>query len=181
MNPTLNKSLTLLTIILVEILAGAELDLFVPSFPELAAHFDLTPFWLEALLSANFIGLCLSLLFIGPLGDRFGRKPIMVIGLMIFIIATLMCLFAPSYPFLLVGRFLQGVGIAGPGALCFLIIADNYPIKEQQFMLTMLNGVVNASVGAAPVVGSYITLYFKWQGNFTALLILAGLSLLLTL
>lgn len=180
MTPTLNKFLTLLTIIFMEILAGAELDLFVPSFPELQAHFQLTPFWVEALLSANFIGLCLSLLFVGPLGDRFGRRPIIIIGLLIFILATLMCLFAPAYPYLLFGRFLQGVGIAGPGALCFLIIADNYPIKEQQFMLSMLNGVVNASVGAAPVIGSYITLYFKWQGNFTALLILAGLTLALT-
>jgi DHA1 family bicyclomycin/chloramphenicol resistance-like MFS transporter len=171
MKKTLSKTMILFTIILMEILAGAELDLFVPSFPQLQAQFDLTPFWVEALLSINFAGLCLSLFFIGALADNYGRKPIIIIGLIIFIVGSILCLYASSYWILLLGRFLQGVGISAPGTLGFLIIADNYPIKEQQFMLSMLNGVVNASVGAAPVIGSYITLYFHWQGNFTALLI----------
>lgn len=153
-----------------DILGGAELDLFVPSFPELQTIFDLSPFWVEALLSINLTGFCLSLFFVGTLGDRYGRKPIILIGLGIFIIGTVLCLIFPSYAFLLVGRFLQGVGIAAPATLCFLIIADTYPLKQQQFLMGMLNGIANASIAAAPIVGSYISLYFHWRGNFIALL-----------
>ncbi|MFN7098124.1 MAG: MFS transporter, partial [Gammaproteobacteria bacterium] len=57
----------LVAVILMDLLAGMEFDLFVPSFPELQTQFNLTPFWVEALLSANFIGYCLSLFFVGSL------------------------------------------------------------------------------------------------------------------
>ncbi len=123
--------MVLVTIILMDILTGMEFDLFVPSFPELQSQFNLSPFWVEALLSVNFLGYFLSLFFVGGLADRYGRKPIIGLGLMTFIIGTLLCLWAPSYPFLLIGRFLQGVGIAAPAILSFLIIADSYSLKNK--------------------------------------------------
>ncbi|WP_331255300.1 MFS transporter [Candidatus Bealeia paramacronuclearis] len=175
-----SKVSILATIILMDLLAGTEFDLFVPSFPELQSHFNLSPFWVEALLSINFAGYCLSLFIVGGLADRYGRKPIILLGLLIFIIGSLLCLGTGCYPLLLGGRFLQGIGIAAPAILSFLIIADSYPLKQQQVLMAILNGVMNASVGAAPVLGSYITLYFHWEGNFTALLILGLLVFVMT-
>lgn len=176
-----SKAMILITVILMDILGGAEVDLFVPSFPELQSRFELSAFWVEALLSINFIGFCLSLLFVGGLADRYGRKPIILLGLVIFIVGSMLCLWAMSYPFLLVGRFFQGVGVAAPATLCFLIIADSYPLKQQQFLMAMLNGIVNTSVAVAPVVGSYVTMYFHWQGNFMVLLLLGLVVLVMTL
>ena len=172
------KIMILVTVILMDILGGAELDLFVPSFPELKTYFGLSAFWLEALLSVNFIGFVLSLFFVGSLADRYGRKPIILLGLLVFTLGSVLCLWAPSYRFLLTGRFLQGVGVAAPATLCFLIIADSYPLRQQQYLMAMLNGLVNASIAAAPVIGSYITTYFHWRGNFVALLVL-GLGVLM--
>jgi len=171
----------LITVILMDLLSGMEFDLFVPGFPALQNHFNLSSFWVEALLSINFAGYCLSLFIVGGLADRYGRKPIILLGLMIFIIGSMLCLGTASYPLLLAGRFLQGVGIAAPAILSFLIIADAYPLKQQQFFMAMLNGVINASVAAAPVIGSYITLYFNWQGNFITLLILGVIALTMVL
>lgn len=167
----------LTTVIFMDLLAGMELDLFVPSFPELQYDFDLAPFWVEALLSVNFIGYCISLFFVGSLADRFGRKPVILLGLTIFIIGSLFCLWAKTYSFLLIGRFLQGVGVAAPAILSFLIIADSYPLKKQQFLMAMLNASMNASIAIAPILGSYVTLYFHWQGNFFMLLSL-GIAVL---
>jgi DHA1 family bicyclomycin/chloramphenicol resistance-like MFS transporter len=181
MKSSFSKVLVLLTIILMDLLSGMEFDLFVPSFPELQSQFHLTPFWVEALLSVNFAGYCLSLFFVGGLADRYGRKPIILIGIVIFVIGSILCLLAKSYDFLFVGRFLQGVGIAAPAILSFLIIADYYSLKKQQFFMAMLNGVMNASVAIAPVIGSYITLYFHWQGNFITLLFLGIIILLMTI
>lgn len=166
----------LFTVILMDLLAGMEFDLFVPSFPALQSQFGLSPFLVEALLSINFIGYCLSLFVVGGAADRYGRKPILLIGILIFIIGSVFCLWATSYPFLLVGRFLQGIGIAAPVILSFLIIADRYPLKQQQFLMTILNGVMNIAAGLAPVLGSYVTLYFDWQGNFKVLLLLGVLA-----
>lgn len=176
----INKKMILATIILMDFLSGMEFDLFVPSFPALQTQFNLSPSWVSALLSINFIGYCLGLFFIGDLSDRYGRKAIIEWGLLTFIIGSLMCLWPFSYYFLLVGRFFQGLGIAAPAILSFLIIADAYPIKEQQFLMAMLNGSMNIAVASAPVIGSYLTLYFHWQGNFTALLILGLIVFIMT-
>ena len=171
----------LFTVILMDLLAGMEFDLFVPSFPALQSQFGLSPFLVEALLSINFIGYCLSLFVVGGLADRYGRKPILLLGILIFIIGSCLCLWAPSYPLLLIGRFLQGIGIAAPSILSFLIIADLYPLKQQQYFMAMLNGVMNTAAGLAPVIGSYITLYFYWQGNFKVLLFLSVFALVMIL
>ncbi|MCX7124251.1 MAG: MFS transporter [Gammaproteobacteria bacterium] len=171
----------LTAVILMDLLTGMEFDLFVPSFPQLQSHFSLTPFWVEALLSVNFIGYCLSLFFVGGLADRYGRKPIILIGLITFVIGSVLCLSETTYSFLLIGRFLQGMGIAAPAILSFLIIADTYPIKQQQFLFAMLNGSLNTAAAAAPVLGSYIALYFHWQGNFISLLMLGIITLVMTL
>jgi DHA1 family bicyclomycin/chloramphenicol resistance-like MFS transporter len=136
----------LLTIILMDLLAGMEFDLFVPSFPELQSQFSLSPFWVEALLSVNFIGYCLGLILVGGLADRYGRKPVILFGLIIFVIGSIFCLWGVSYQFLLVGCFLQGIGIAAPAILSFLIISDIYSLKQQQFFMAMLNGVKNTKV-----------------------------------
>ena len=181
MKKTFAQGMVLVTIILMDILAGTEVDLFVPSFPELQTQFSLSPFWVEMLLSINFIGFCLSLFFTGSLADRYGRKPIIVLGLTIFVIGSLLCLWAASYKSLLIGRFLQGIGVAAPSILSFLIIADSYPLEKQQYLMALLNGLMNASIGAAPVVGSHITLYFHWQGNFMGLLFLGLTTLTMTI
>ena len=181
MNQSIVKNIVLLTIILMDIVVGMEFDIFVPSFPQLQHYFNLSPFWVEALLSINFVGYCLGLFFVGGLADRYGRKPILLVGFSIFILGSLSCVWAVSYYFLLVGRFLQGVGIAAPTILSFLIIADSYPLKKQQYLMAMLNGCVNVSVAAAPVIGSYVALYFHWQGNFIVLLGLGFIVFFMTL
>jgi len=127
----LSKSRILLTVILMDLLTGMEFDLFVPSFPQLQNQFNLTPFWIEALLSINFIGYCLSLFFVGSLSDRYGPKRLLLLGLLSFIAGSILCLCAESYLFLILGRFLQGVGIAAPSILSFLIISDMCSLKQR--------------------------------------------------
>lgn len=180
MKQVFSKGMVLGTIILMDILTGIEFDLFVPSFPELQNHFGLSVFWVESLLSANFVGYFLSLFFVGGLADRYGRKPMILFGLAIFILGSMACLWAPHFGVMLVGRFLQGIGIAAPAILSFLIIADAYPLKKQQSLFAVLNGLFNIAAGIAPVIGSYIALYFHWQGNFKTLLILGVCAFIMT-
>jgi len=174
-------NMIILTVIIMDFLTGMEFDLFIPSFSEIQGYFHVTTFWVEALLSVNFIGYFISLFIIGTLSDCFGRKVVIVYGLIIFIFGSLCCVFTHNYSLLLLGRFLQGVGIAAPAILSFLIIADNYPIKRQQVLMAMLNGSFNIAAGVAPVIGSFIALYFHWRGNFITLLALALLTLLATM
>lgn len=154
---------------------GVEVDLFIPSFPQLQEVFQLTPFMVELTLGVNLAANCIACLFAGMLGDRYGRKPIIMYGLGIFIVGSLLCVFAQAYWYLLLGRFLQGLGIAAPAVLSYLVIADAYPIEEQQSKMGTINGTITLAMAFAPVIGSYINLWFDWRGNFAALL---GLSLI---
>ncbi len=171
----------LLAIMLMDILTGMEFDLFVPGFLELKEYFHISPFWVELSLSVNFIGYCISLFIAGELADRYGRKPIILLGITVFIIGSIFCLEANSYTIFLCGRFLQGLGIAAPSILSFLIVADLYTIKKQQFLMSMLNASLNIAAAFAPVIGSYITKYFHWRGNFYTLLFMGCIVWIMTL
>lgn len=123
----------------------------------------------------------MSLFVVGGLADHYGRKPVILLGLIIFAMGNILCLYPGFYITMLAGRFLQGVGIAALAILSFLIIADSYPLKQQRFLMAMLNGSLNTAVAVAPVIGSYLTLYFNWQGNFIALLTLGIITLVMTM
>ncbi len=169
----------ILCAIVMDLLVGMEFDLFVPSFPVLQQTFHLSASQVEALLSVNFLGYCVGIPFVGTLSDRKGRKRLILWGLGLFTLGSLLCLLGRNYGMLLGGRFLQGLGISAPGILSFLIIADKFPLKKQQTLMGLLNASMNLACGLAPVLGSALTLYFGWKGNFTSLLALGILSLIM--
>ena len=158
-------------VLIIRILCGAELDLFMPSFPELKRVFHVSTSEVELLVSANLIAQCLASLFIGSLGDKYGRKPVIITGLVLFCLGSAMCVFAPFFSFLVFGRILQGLGIAAPTILSYVILADIYSIKLQKQLMGILNGVMTVAMACAPIFGSYVNLFFDWTGNFYILLI----------
>lgn len=165
-----------ITLIVLCILTGVEVDLFTPSIPELRQAFGLTPFAVQLVLSVNFIAYCISCLFCGVLGDRFNRRTIILAGLGIFVVGSVFCVFANSFALLLIGRFLQGAGIAGPVALVFAEIMDQFPKERLPSVMGVVNGVTTIAMAFAPVIGSYVNLFFAWQGNFVVLLALGIIS-----
>jgi len=163
------------------ILTGAEIDLFVPSFPNLQHVFHLTPFMVEWMLGINLTAQCLTSFVVGNLGDRYGRRSVILYGLSLFIIGSLVCLFANQYWQLLLGRCAQGIGIAAPAVLGYLIIADAYSVERQQYLIGILNSAITLAMALAPVIGSYVNLFFNWQGNFVVLLLLGIVCFLLSM
>ncbi|MCE2993360.1 MAG: multidrug effflux MFS transporter [Alphaproteobacteria bacterium] len=168
-----------ITIIITCILAGAEVDLFIPSFPELQKEFGLTPFLVELTLSVNMIAYCVGSLIAGNMGDKYGRKKVILLGMFIFLIGSLLCIFASSFYIMLIGRVLQGLGVSAPAVLSFVIIADEYPIEKQQELMGVLNGVIALAMSLAPIIGSYVNLYFGWHGNFVVLFLLCAVGMVM--
>jgi len=81
---------------------------------------------------------------------------------------------------MVIGRFLQGVGMASPAVLGYVVIADITPVEKQAGVLGLLNGVITFAMAFAPVIGSYINIFWGWQGNFILLLGLGIASLALS-
>ncbi|ACP53815.1 MFS-type bicyclomycin resistance protein [Rickettsia africae ESF-5] len=168
----------IITVIIMEILAGAEIDLFIPSFPEIQDTFNLSTFMTELLLGVNLTAYCITSLIVGNLGDRYGRRPIIILGLLIFNLGSLFCVFANNYAAIF-GRFLQGCGISSVAVLVYIVLADIYSVQEQQRFMGILNGTIVLSMAIAPVIGSYVNLFWGWRGNFVLLLIIGLISLIL--
>lgn len=167
-----------LTVLIISILYGAEVDLFIPSFPEIQEAFHLSPFLVQLTLSANYISYAVCALFAGSLGDRYNRKTVILWSLLIFILGSICCVFAPHYAMLVLGRFMQGIGMAGPAVLAYVLLADEYPLEKQITLMGLLNGMVTIAMAFAPVVGSYVNLYLGWRANFVVLLALGLIALI---
>ncbi|MBS0289026.1 MAG: MFS transporter [Proteobacteria bacterium] len=165
------------TILFIQVLCGMELDLFIPSFPELQNVFSLSPVMVQLTISANFVAFCICSLFAGALGDRYNRRTILILGLCIFVIGSFLCVTAPNYFLLIMGRILQGIGISAPAILSFPVLLEDCSRDKQAGMMGMINGVKTLAMAIAPVMGSFVNLYFSWRGNFSILLVMGVLCL----
>lgn len=160
------------------LVAASEIDLIVPSFPELQSTFNLSPFSVELTLSLNLLAHCIAGLFAGNLGDKFGRRQVILYGFVLFIFGSLLGAFAPNFELLLLARIVQGIGVAPGIVLGYVVAMERYPPSEQGKIMGLLNGVLAMTLSAAPVFGSYISFYFSYQGNFGFMAISGALGLL---
>lgn len=167
-----------LTIVLIDLLVSAELDILVPSFPSIQEQFSLTPFLVQFVISANGFFYAISSLFMGPMGDRFGRKQIIIGGLCVFVLGCFLCFWAETYSVVIFGRILQGIGMAGSAVLVFVIVSDEYPADKQTSMFAQLNGIITLGMAISPLIGNYINAYVGWKGNIGFLFVLALINII---
>jgi len=126
-------------------------------------------------LSLNFLGYFTASLMVGPLGDSYGRRPVILAGSCVFILGSLLCVLAPSLPWLLAGRLLQGLGVSAPTSLALTVIGDLYQGDKQVKLFSLMNSLVTITMAGAPILGAWLSESFGWRANF--MVILAGSAL----
>lgn len=158
------------TILFIQILCGMEMDLFIPSFPELQKVFNLSPVMVQLTIGVNFVAFCICSLFAGALGDKYNRRTVLIGGLLIFVLGSVVCVTAQNFPVLILGRVFQGIGISAPAILSFPVLLEDYSVDKQPGIVGMINGAKTLAMAIAPVIGSFVNLYFNWRANFSLLL-----------
>ncbi len=144
-----------------------EVDISVPSFPDMGRYFHVEDGIIQMTIAYNFLGFCLGAAVYGPLSDVYGRRPIMVWGNAILAIGAVGCVIAPSISFLLGTRLIQGIGASASAVVVFAMIADAYPEKDKAAKLIgAMNGVFTTIMAAAPIVGGFINEAVGWRGNY---------------
>ena len=136
---------------------------------------------IQLLLSINFLGLCLSGLFYGPLSDSYGRKVLLVIGLLIFAIGGVGSVFADTFNSLLFWRFLQGIGSSAAFVIPGAIIFDLYQAEEAAAILGSINSLITTVMAGAPMLGTYLYLHYDWRANFLVIAMIAIAALIAVL
>lgn len=159
--------------------AAMEIELSLPSFPDIARAFGVSEDAIEATISVNFLGFCLSALLYGPLSDRFGRRPVLVFGTVLFLIGSVCCALAPTIEMILVSRFIQGLGAAGSFVVVFTMISDAYKDNEATHWIGVLNAILTASMAISPILGGYLNVYFGWSSCYTFVAIITVIQLIL--
>ena len=156
-------------------------DIFISSLPTLVAQFDTSIAHAQLTLGVYMIGFALSQLVWGPVSDRYGRKPPLIIGTLLFLLASAAAGLAPSMNALIVLRFLQALGGGSGVVIVLAIIRDMHERDQAASMLARMGTVIGVSPALAPVIGGYLLLWFGWRANFAFLALWAGLTLILIL
>ncbi len=165
--------LSLLTYLLVfALIPGCiEVDLSVPSFPDMVRYFGVTEGKIQFTLAINFLGACLSAFFMGPLSDTWGRRPVMVYGNALMVLGAVGCVYASSIEWLYVSRFFQGMGSSAAAVIVFAMVADVYQGKKAATMIALMNAVITIFMALAPVVGSFLNQSVGWKGSYAVVAI----------
>ena len=148
-------------------------DMYLPAIPSLAQQWQ-RPLWVINLtLSCFFITYSFFLLLYGPVSDRFGRRPLLKIGITIYVLASLMCALAPNAGSLIAFRILQAAGGACASALALAICSDVFSIREREKVLAYIGVVTALCPMISPVIGGWVLAFLSWPWVFV---ILAGLG-----
>jgi DHA1 family bicyclomycin/chloramphenicol resistance-like MFS transporter len=154
------------------------IDMYLPAFPVIAKDLNTSTEQVAISLSSFFIGISLGQLLYGPLLDRFGRKKPLCIGLLLYILASLGCVFATTLNQLIILRAVQALGSCAAAVASVAMVRDLFPIKDSAKVFALLMLVVGVSPMLAPTAGSYVTILFGWHAIFIALMGLGLINLL---
>ncbi len=127
----------------------------------------------QLIVSLIFLGLSIGQIFYGPLSDSTGRKPAIYLGISIYLIGSLLAFLAWNFQVMLIGRFLQGVGAAGPRSVAMALVRDQYAGRAMARVMSFVMTVFILVPIVAPMLGQGILLVAHWRAIFGLYLVLA--------
>lgn len=154
------------------------IDMYLPAFPRIAADFTTTIEKVALSVSTYFLGFAIGQLLYGPLLDRFGRKPPLYAGLLLYIIATIGCFTSTSIQMLWVMRFVQALGGCVASVAAMAMVRDFFPVHKSAGVISLLVLILGASPLLAPTTGSFIVGWWGWQFVFIMLAVITSIILL---
>ena len=149
-------------------------DFYLPSLPDIVRVMETDVAGAQATLSAFLFGFAGGQILWGPLSDRLGRRPVLLVGLGIFVVATLACALAPSIEALTIARAVQALGASGPIVLGRAMVRDLYEGPRAGRELARMGMIMGLVPAIAPVLGGVLQQAFGWRSTFVASLAFAA-------
>lgn len=155
-------------------LVALAIDAMLPALPiigeELGATHENDS---QLIVSLLFLGMALGQLFFGPLSDSIGRKTALSAGLGLFVVGSMISLFAETFTLVLVGRFVQGLGVAGPRSVSLALIRDQYEGRAMARVMSFVMTIFILVPVIAPTLGQAILMVANWRAIFAVLAVMA--------
>lgn len=178
--PILGQKGVLFFLVIISAFPPLTTDLYLPALPQMVTIFDTNQTMVNLTLGGYLVFFSLGLLFWGPLSDKFGRKPILLTGLAIYITSSVLCSMATSIELLIVARTIQAFGGGAVTVVATAVIKDLYDGKEREKIMATVMSLVVIAPMVAPVLGAFLLSVASWRMMFVALAIFGVLATLIT-
>ena len=142
------------------------MQIFLPSLPAIQADLGVSAALAQMVFSLSMGAIAISMLIYGPLSDRFGRRPVLMVGLALFLAGSLVATLAANIGWLIVGRTLQAIGGAGAMALTRTMVRDIYGRARAASMIAYITMAMVVAPMLAPAIGGYLNDHIGWRANF---------------
>ncbi len=153
-------------------------DLYLPALPSMGAYFNAPVNQINLTLSTFFVFYAIGTLVWGPLSDRYGRRPVLLVGLSVYVLASALCANAWSVGALIFFRALQAAGGSAAGAVATAIVKDVYSGRQRESILAIVQSMVLISPAVAPVLGAFLLSILSWRDVFFTLTGIGVIALL---
>ncbi|MBN9288300.1 MAG: hypothetical protein BGO43_09350 [Gammaproteobacteria bacterium 39-13] len=180
MNTTSSTRLSFLLICLLIGFPQISETIYTPSLPSIAQDLSVSAHWVEWTLSIYFIGFALGVGYWGILADKIGRRPVMLLGIFLYCLATLGCYLASNIAVLLLCRAIQALGASVGSVITQTMIRDTFTGKERGRLFSLIGIPLSLAPAFGPLCGSWLDALFSWRANFITLLLMGILILLIS-
>lgn len=167
LNPRSLQMSALLTALVA--IAPISTDMYLPALPAIGDAFGAGTAAVQLTLSFYLVGFAGAQLILGPLSDRYGRRPILIGGTALFVLASLACVLATDIDQLIAARFFQAIGACAGGAVGRAAVRDIYETKDAARLLAHMGTAMAVAPLLAPLLGGQLTHHFGWEANFVGL------------
>lgn len=148
-------------------IVALSIDAVLPALPDIGRFLNVAdPIDNPKIITSIFLGLGFGQLLFGPLSDSFGRKPIVYIGFVVFVIASIICVVTKSFEMMLLGRVLQGVGLASPRTMTIAMVRDTYSGDYMAKILSIVVMIFILVPVVAPTLGQFLMNHYHWKSIF---------------
>ncbi|KUI30046.1 transporter [Mycobacterium sp. IS-1496] len=150
------------------------IDMYLPALPSIAEELNVSSSVAQLTLTGTLAGLALGQLVVGPLSDSLGRRRPLMAGIVLHMLASVLCMLAPDITVLGVARGLQGMGAAATTVVAIAVVGDLFAGRAAATVMSRLMLVLGVAPVLAPSLGAAVLLHASWQWVFAALVVLAG-------
>ncbi|WP_432735337.1 Bcr/CflA family efflux MFS transporter [Maridesulfovibrio sp. FT414] len=151
-------------------------DMYLPALPTIQAEWGITLASVNLSLVLFFILFSTFMLIYGPLSDKYGRKPVLVAGVGVYVLGCILCAMATNIWLLIAARIIQAAGAASASALSMALAKDLYTGNERQKVLAYIGVIIPLCPMLAPMLGSMMIEYLSWKWIFICQAVLASLA-----
>lgn len=148
------------------VLSPLAIDIFLPSIPAMSQEFSVSLSQIQSTLVLFLFAMGIGQILIGPLADRFGRRPIAISGITLYVVSSTLAAVVIEFHWLQVTRILQGIAACASSIVVFSTVRDSFTPKESAYYYSYLNGMICIIPALAPTLGGLLAVQFGWRATF---------------